>query len=131
MIVHYYAPFAQRTGFAQAAHDYMLALHRAGVELEIFPLVDCELDDLDDRYDELIPLATEHSGKPPTHKIVHTVPRAVPMFLPAEPQGFVRMAITTWETTHAPRDIVEGLDRSCDTVIVPSEFCAEAFTPEL
>jgi glycosyltransferase involved in cell wall biosynthesis len=127
MHIQYFGPFAKRTGFAQAAHDYMLALHRAGVSLEIRPLVECNSDDLDERYHELMPLVAQgDSKKEVSHRIVHTVPRAVPMFLPSAPQSYKRIAITTWETTHPSQDITDGLSASCDKIIVPSLFCGNA-----
>ncbi len=126
MHVAYYAPFAQKTGYAQAAHDYMLALHRAGVSLQIIPLIDCNVDDLDERYHELIPLATEPPCEAATHVIVHTIPRAVPHFLKGVTKDIATFAITTWETTHAPEDITKALGDCCDKIIVPSVFCGYA-----
>lgn len=122
--VEYYAPFAQKTGYAQAAHDYMLALHRAGVSMRIVPLVECNSDDLDERYHELIPLATAASDRKVTHRIVHTVPQAIPMFLPEERGDFTRIAVTTWETSDAPAGITDALGKCSDKIVVPSVFCA-------
>lgn len=126
MHLKFLSPFCQATGYAQCSHDYMLALHRAGVSMQIVPLIDCDPTNLDPRYEELIPLATEPSTKKVTHVIAHTVPRAVPMFLKDVPSDVARLALTTWETTHAPRDIADALGEHCDRMIVPSTFCGFA-----
>lgn len=128
MHVLYIAPFAQRTGYAQAAHDYMLALHRAGISMEIQPVVQCDTDDLEERYEELLPLVRGYPGhisKQSTHVIVHTVPAHAHRFSsPAQK----RIAITTWETSFAPAQITGSLGGNFDHVVVPSEFCAHSLT---
>jgi len=126
MHVVYYAPFATKTGYAQASHDYMLALHRAGVSLQIVPTVPSNASDLDERYAELIPLATNPPTEAATHIIAHAVPSAVPNILRGITKDIATIAITTWETTHAPADMIEALDKVSDLVIVPSLFCADA-----
>jgi glycosyltransferase involved in cell wall biosynthesis len=143
--VLYVGPFALRTGYAQAAHDYMLALHRAGVSLEIQPTEPCHTDDLDERYHELFELTRGHPDhqwrKRPTHVIVHAVPAALPSLAEEfdlrkiladedlkEFGPFSLIAITTWETSHIERDLVEAILEAYDVVVVPSSFCAQAFT---
>jgi len=128
MHVAYYAPFAQRTGYAQAAHDYMLALHRAGVSLEIHPLVECDTDNLDERYAELIPLALEVGKKKPTHTIIHTVPKAAPLF--AQRAEGVKVVITTWETSFMPLPMQDALERNFDAIVMPSAFCLHTLGPK-
>lgn len=118
-------PFAQKTGYAQAFHDYMLALHRAGVSLKIVPIVECNTDNLDERYAELIPLAARRSEQPPTTVLVHTVPEHAPEFIKGIPKNVFTVAITTWETSEMPRSMKQALD-AFDLIVVPSEFCANA-----
>jgi glycosyltransferase involved in cell wall biosynthesis len=132
--VLYIAPFAKGTGYAQAAHDYMLAMHRAGISLEIQPIIECDLDDLEERYAELIPLVRGtpgHQPRPPTHVIVHTVPAHAYRFVEGLAPDVYRIALTTWETDQMPREIAGTLDDFFDMVIVPSEFCGRAIDPLL
>lgn len=128
MQIAYYAPFATKTGYAQAAHDYMLALHRAGVSLRIVPTVPSNASDLDERYAELIPLVTNPTTEAATHVIAHAVPSAVPNILRGITKDIATIAITTWETTHAPADMIEALDKVSDLIIVPSLFCASTLS---
>lgn len=125
MHVAYVGPFAKPTGYAQAAHDYMLALVRHGVSLDIHPVAPCNTEDLDPRYEELIPHALEHKGNP-THVIVHTVPKAAPTIVQDFSPALRRLAITTWETTMLPPAFEEALDEEFDFVIWPSQFCQDA-----
>lgn len=132
MHILYVGPFALRTGYSQAAHDYMLALHRAGVSIEIQPTEPCHTDDLDERYHELFTLTRGHPdhewAKRPTHVIVHAVPGALPE-LAAEFRFEDRplIAITTWETSHLEEELTKAILEAYDVVVVPSNFCAEAF----
>jgi glycosyltransferase involved in cell wall biosynthesis len=128
--VLYIGAFAHKTGYAQAAHDYMLALHRAGVRLTIQPVVECNTDDLEDRYEELIDLATGTVAvdDPFTHVIVHTVPAHAWRYAERFGSDVTKIAITTWETHCLPDEIGLSLDKYFDLVIVPSRFCADAMT---
>jgi glycosyltransferase involved in cell wall biosynthesis len=120
--VRYYGPFAQHSGYAQAGHDYLMAMHRAGIELDIRPVIDCDTDNLDPRYAELLPLAyaqTELNW--PTHVIIHTVPVYAHLILADAgviPDGIKKIAMTTWETDKLPVQATESL-RAFDEVWVP------------
>jgi glycosyltransferase involved in cell wall biosynthesis len=132
MHVLYVGPFALRTGYAQAAHDYMLALHREGISLEIQPTEPCNTDDLEERYHELFALTRGHpdhaeeAWEKPTHVIIHAVPAALPM-IAADYGDAIKIAITTWETSHMPIGFVDAIDQAFDIVVVPSVFCAHTF----
>ena len=134
--VAYHGAFGETTGYGQAAMDYMLALHRAGVSLEIHPFTeDVELLDPEFRYDDLMPLVVASSNnaigpyrKDPTHVIAHTVPAGIPGFLPATKQPYQRIGITTWETSHLPEEMMKSLDAHCDIIVVPSLFCREVMS---
>ena len=123
--VLFIGPFAQRTGYAQAFHDYALAAHRAGISLEIVPLTECDTDNLEPRYAELVPLALERGKKDPTHVIVHTVPSCAHLFVECLLEDVVKILITTWETSAMPVEMGHSLDASFDWVCVPSDFCAQ------
>ena len=131
MHVVYVGAFGQQTGYAQACHDYLLALHRHGVSLEIWPIA--PVVNVENRYEELIPLL-ETRDKEPTHLVIHTVPAAaVPaldVFLP-EVQNRASskvkaVLVTTWETDRLPPYLADAVLGWYDEVIVPSGFCAEA-----
>lgn len=128
MKVRYYSPFALRTGYAQAAHDYQMALLRAGVELDINPLNDVDSpDDLEPRYRELADHVGSMDDDEITHQIVHTIPAAAHFFTQGEyePKPHVRkVCFTTWETDRMPRSMVESLMRAFHKVVVPSTWNA-------
>lgn len=122
--VRWIGPFAKRTGYGQATHDYLLALHLAGVSLDIQPLHDADSEDLDPRYGALLDLVGPK--KPPTHIVVHTIPRYANEFVTgdlAPTSGIRKVCVTTWETNRFPKEDAKRLDQAFDLVIVPSEFC--------
>jgi hypothetical protein len=124
--VRYYSPFALRTGYAQAAHDYQMALLRAGVELDISPLNDVESpDDLEPRYRELADHVGTMDDAEITHQIVHTIPAAAHFFTEGEyepPPHVRKVCFTTWETSKMPYSMVTSLMRAFHKVVVPSEW---------
>ncbi len=128
----YVGPFGQTTGYAQAAHDYLMALKRTGVSLSIMPIVPFNEDDLEERYEELLPLL-KSSSKRPTHIVLHTVPAVAAevfthFFHPTSPLSDARrILITTWETVPFPQEIMNSVELVFDRVIVPSEFCSALF----
>lgn len=139
MKIRYYGPFGLQTGYAQAAHDYMMALDRTDAGLEIVslnPISGYDLSVLDDRYEGLTDLVEEipHCWEPgETHRVVHTVPMHAHLFVNGEhkPADSVpRICITTWETDHLPYQIAESLFANFDKVIVPSGWCAEVLGRE-
>lgn len=77
MHILYIGPFAQPTEDGRLAHEIMLAIHREGISLEIVPTADCNSDALDEKYQELVPLARGcQDGDSPevTHRIIHADP---------------------------------------------------------
>ena len=129
--VLYVGPFAQHTGYAQAGHDTLLAMHRAGISIEIQPIIACNTDDLDDRYKELLSFVRGtpgHEKKPMTHVIVHTVPAHAHRFIEGAPKGVKLIAMTTWETSNMSIEFEERLADIFDAVWVPSDFCRESVT---
>jgi glycosyltransferase involved in cell wall biosynthesis len=128
--VRYFGPFSKPTGYAQAGHDYLAALHAAGVDLEIWLQMEANTDDLPFRYHGLIDLVGKRPDFQPTHVVVHTIPTySASVVLPeAEvPPGVPAVLLTTWETTKIGAAVAEEINDSFDLVVVPSEFNARAF----
>jgi len=129
MRVRWLAPFACKSGYAQATHDYLLALHRAGVELDIVPIVDANSEDLHPRYHELLPLVGKHLNDQdwPTHVVVHTVPGYANEFVTGSMATKAKkICVTTWEMDPIPEWIVKKL-MVFDEIIVPSIFNLDLF----
>jgi hypothetical protein len=127
--VRWLAPFACKSGYAQATHDYLLALHRAGVELDIVPIIDADSEDLHPRYSELLPLVGKHVDDKewPTHVVVHTVPTYAHEFVTGDlSTNAIKVCITTWESSPIPPKIVERLN-VFDHIIVPSHYNSDLF----
>jgi hypothetical protein len=127
--IRYIAPFAIRTGYAQAAHDYLSALVACGTEVDILPLNPGGLETLDARYHHLAELVNGDSDDI-THQVVHTIPAACPTFVEgdyAPDPGVKRICITTWETDKLPDEFAVGLVRTFDRIIVPSQWNYETF----
>lgn len=130
MFVRYIGPIAAKTGYAQAAHDYLCALKAADVQVCAIPYLDVDTADLDVRYDHLV----EDIWRDPfiaSHHVVHTIPRYAHIFAegkyaPIE-AGCKKICITTWETDKLPADAVESLQRAFDLIIVPCRFCRDVF----
>ncbi len=126
--VRYFAPFAKNSGYAQAAHDYLAALHATGqVELDIRPIHECDTDkDLHERFQHLVPfceLDDSYWGKGPDVVVVHTIPEWANEFVSGDlaPNHLTpKVAITTWETDRLPKSAADKLTRDFDLVIVPS-----------
>lgn len=128
MRVRYYGPFGKPTGYAQAGHDYLAALAKAGVELDIWPMFEANDADLPERYHHL----TQYLDRPddlPTHIVVHTIPKYADVVLDdmGQQPEVPKTLITTWETTLIGRDTAEMLNGVFDLVVVPSEWNAEVF----
>lgn len=125
------SPFGQRTGYAQASHDYLLALHRAGADINIVPILD--VDDKWDpgRYAELVPLVHRESvdSRWADVVIVHTIPAGLDILfreLPDIPESVKRVGLTTWETEQFPKDYADAIKQIYDQVWVPSQYNARA-----
>lgn len=129
MKIHYRGPFGQHTGYAQAGHDYLLALHRAGHELDIEPLF--EWDHLDPRYHELTPMV-ERCELPGWADVLicHAPPFGCARLADEElapPAGVHRVAWTTWETSQLPGAIGLDLSKHFDQIMVPCAQNQQAF----
>ena len=121
----YYCAFGQPTGYARAAHDYLMSLRQAGCELCIVPLVDSDYRFLEEPYRPLLDYVRRDFGDP-THVVVHTIPFAAHHFVEGEmtpPEGCKRVCVTTWETTDLPVAIGESLNDAFHGLVVPSKFC--------
>ena len=128
MHVRWLGPISCPTGYGQATHDYLMALHEAGVSLDIQPIHDANSEDLDPRYGSLLDLVSPK--KPPTHIVVHTIPRYAHEFVTGnlEPsKGIKKICITTWETDKIAREDASRLAEAFDAVIVPATFCRDVF----
>lgn len=130
MKIRYYAPFAKPSGYAQASHDYLAALHATGeVELDIRPIHECDTDkDLHERYQHLVPFCER--GLDPDIVVVHTIPEWANEYVTgdlAPPANVPKVAITTWETDTLPASSTEKLVRDFDRVIVPSSHNLAVF----
>jgi len=122
-------PFCQRTGYGQATHDYLMALRRVGVDIRIQPIIDCESEHLDERYQELLEFSGFHEEKPDA-VVVHAIPRFAHEFVTGDlrPHPEVkRVCLTTWETTKFPTEDAQTLYHNFDMVIVPSSYTADVF----
>jgi glycosyltransferase involved in cell wall biosynthesis len=129
--LRYVGSFGQKSGYAQATHDYLLALHRAGVDLDISPILDMDPSWQAGRYEELLPLVNRDDAAHatwPTHVIVHTIPLGLKPVLEEEnvASDAKRVAMTTWETSKFPDNAADDIRNHFDAVWVPSEYSAEA-----
>lgn len=139
--VRYYCPFAKRSGYAQAAHDYLAALYATGkVELDIRPIHECDTDaDLPKRFQHLVPFVNAHdSGYEkadpawPDVVIVHTIPHWADEFVTGDlaPTRAKKVCLTTWETDRLPDGTAEKLNAAFDLVIVPCYHNRSVFQGE-
>jgi glycosyltransferase involved in cell wall biosynthesis len=134
--VRYVGSFGQKSGYAQATHDYLLALHRLGVDLDISPILDIDPTWRPGRYEELLPLVNRPDAAHPTwptHVIVHTIPLGLKTVLEEEDvaSDAKRIAMTTWETSLFPEEAAVDLIKHFDAVWVPSQYSADAIRASL
>lgn len=124
MKVLYVAYFGRRTGYAQAAQDYVLALHRAGLDLSLQPILTIE-HEFEERYSDLRALL---SYVPDEHDviIVHAPPAYAAPIAQKFEDDVPKILVTTWETSHLPGSIAHEIDRHYEAVVVPSVFCRTA-----
>lgn len=130
MNIRYYAPFAKPTGYARAAHDNLEALRRAGANLDIRPLMDCNTEELPSRYEGLLPFVNREE-MPFDYIVVHSPPLWAAEFVTTDlsPPKHVKKAVyTTWETDKLPRECADDIEQNFDLVMVPSEHNAKVFT---
>lgn len=129
MRIRYLCPFGIRTGYAQAAQDYISALVLAGAEVDIVPLNDGNADSLDGRYHHLIPLVNQDLEDVEIH-LVHTIPGLAHLFAEGDYHpgpGVKRVCLTTWETNTLPAEFARNLDRAFDAIVVPCWYNQRAF----
>lgn len=123
MKLRYYSHIGLPTGYGNAALEYALALHKAGVELDIRPMNRGAA--LPARAEALVPLVNRDIT--PDVVLVHTTPDIVPRLCGAEAQSIGRtpvVAMTTWEAITMPRPMVDELYMSASRIIVPSAASA-------
>lgn len=129
MRVRYYCHYGALTGYGRAARDYLAALHRTGVWLQIVPFKSTELTSPEPRYrhlDELV-VAPDRAVPADVH-VFHAQPRLLEALISSrQVLGARNVALTTWETSSMPSSFVAALERF-DHVIVPSRFCVDAIT---
>lgn len=125
--VKYHCHFGQLTGYARAAHDYLLALDNfTDVELSIAPFNmehSPAWPDLESRYDDLERRVGAEMNYPDV-EIFHASPVALAGHPWPENARGRAVAMTTWETNTLPEGLRTGLARY-EGVIVPSRFCAD------
>lgn len=124
MKLRYICAFACPTGYGRAAHDYLSALVRAGVDLDIVPIHDVEADALEPRYRHLLDYV-HRKDFVPTHVLVHTIPRFAHEFVTTNLDpgpGVAKICMTTWETDKIPYEISRLLEEHFDLTIMPCEF---------
>lgn len=127
MKVRYYGHMGGRGGFARAANDYALALHRAGVELELRPL------DRDPVFEgSFAELADLNRSITPDLVLVHTLPLDCPRVVELEIHAgnleprVPALAYTTWEARTAPNDLIQRLLGVFHKVMAPSDAAVNA-----
>lgn len=128
MKILYRGPFCNRSGYGQAAHDYMMALHTIGLDFDIQAVVDADTDDLHDRYKPLLDhLAPDKLQNNYSHVIVHAIPILSEGLLDGIPPEMKKILITTWETDKLHVNVVPQLNKHWDLIVVPSRFNADLF----
>lgn len=135
MKIRYFGPFSLDTGYSRACSDYLMALRKAGADLDIRPILDGDERILEDRYKELLPLANREDVAYPDWPdviISHATPVGCSVFVEKElapPPGIKRVAITTYETEKMPKALVRDLVDHFDQIWVPSDYCKQSFKP--
>lgn len=138
MRVRYLCPFAMKTGYARAAHDELLALERAGVDLDIRALGEGDTDSLEEPYQHLAKYVSEllpeddprQAASWPDVVVVRSIPRWSFELITgdlAPPPGIKKVCSTTWESSKLPKRDAESLDQHFDLVCVPTQWNAEVF----
>jgi len=134
MRIRYYCHFGHLTGYARAAHDYLKALDECaeGCTLEIYPLGEGAGTDLEPRYHDISRFVTTERTSLPDVAIYHSAPSQLARLAEAdefaEPRE-ARVAVTTWETDAFPSRFLDPIASAFHLLLVPSEFCADAFVP--
>lgn len=133
MRLQYIGPFAKTSGLGRAYHDYAMALLQAGVELQIEPLVDCDTDLLEPRYQPLLAHLRRGEAtdrKWPTHVMVHSIPHYAHEWVSgacAYPLETQRILMTAWESDRIEPHEVELINQYFDLTIVPSHHNLHSF----
>lgn len=137
--IRFYTPFAQKTGYSEAGHNYLMALLAAGCEIDIRVLGDgADTDNLDAKFavlaqhaSELLPADDPRQADDwPTHVVVHTIPKWAYQFVItdlAPAPGVEKVCLTTWETDRLPPEDAQSLTEHFDLIVVPTAFNAEVF----
>lgn len=133
--IRYYS-LLERSGYGNAAMDYIRLLARNGVPLQWCPLADMgkgyqvvnSLDKLDERLvpDDLDPLLRSlvGNGIDCSVQLLHTIPELWPGLLD---ERFVNIGYTVWETDRLPRRWPPLLEHM-DAILVPCEFNRQVFS---
>jgi glycosyltransferase involved in cell wall biosynthesis len=137
MRVLYLANVGAGTGYARAAEDYCSALSELDVELEIQPILPVSIDFFTEHprgkalFSHIIGLGESYGEGEFSHVIIHAQPWVclkVADEIRQKHPNTVLIAYSTWETWPAPSDLCRQLERAFDLLIVPSRFCADAFS---
>lgn len=129
MKIQLIGPFCQRTGYGQAFSDYLMALRQAGADIRIQPIIDCDTENLDDRYQELLGYSGFHDEAPDV-MVVHAIPKYAHEFVTGDLQPHPKVkkvCLTTWETTKFDVEDAQNLYHNFDLIIVPSKYIADVF----
>lgn len=126
MRVLYRGGIATRSSYGQVCHDYLMALHLAGVPFDVDPISDADTENLPARYapllDHLAPEAPFAQGREYTHVIVHTDPNLPQRFLDDVPFGVKKILLTTWEADRIHKREARIVNEYFDALIVPARF---------
>lgn len=127
MRVQVVGPLAQRTGYGQAFHDYMMAMLEAEIDICIQPSAPPEYA-IPPRYQALGDYVGFQDDLPDVF-LVHATPWFAPTLSESVPKkhGMKRVCITTWETTKFSKEDARRLHETFDLVIVPAEYTANVF----
>lgn len=134
MRIRYLGHIGHTSGYANAGCDYLLALYRAGVDLDIWLRKDADANRIEPRFQELLSRihisATDKISADQT--IVHVVPpQAEEWFLEGIAPSQSTL-LTTWETSKLPQAIVDSLHSGvladCENIVVPCDWNRETFT---
>lgn len=139
MRLRYYGYYSRLTGYGRAARDYLAALARTGVDLEIVDLGSAGGErgrSPEPRYrylDERVVgtglslggISLVDKDPSPDVAIYHATPRTLSS-VPWPERSTKRVALTTWETARLPDEYARPLFENYDQIIVPSTYSYEA-----
>ena len=120
------------SGYGMAGYDHLMALHRAGVALDIRLTDDADLTKVPERFRELSQFVNSRPDHWPSHVVAHSVPSgAIQHASQLMSNDAKRILLTTWETSKLPPTLAgeatADVFKLYDKVIVPSAWNWVAF----